>query len=895
MEPIAAQQHVVALALERILFMKAVLSAFNRGRISPLALARTDFKRTAMSAEVMTNFMPRALGSMMLRPGMGYIGATKSNAAAFTIPFVFATDDTARLELTDSVMRVWKNDALITRPSVTSAITNGTFTTDVASWTDVDTGSAVSDWVAPGFMRLTGTGSADARRRQQVTCSGGNIGVVHALNIDINRGPVLIRVGSSAGGEQYVAETSLSEGYHSLAFTPTGDFYIDLFSYKEYGVLINSIVVASAGAMELTTPWVAASLDDVRWDQSGDVVFVACTGVRQRRIERRDNDSWSVVVYYSEDGPFMTANTGPITLTPSATSAQGDLTASAAMFTANDVGALYKLTHTGQTHTVSATGANQFSSSIRVTGTGTGRAFAVVITGTFVGTVTLQYSVSTPGNWLTASSWTAPVALSYEDGLDNQIIYYRIGIKTAEYTSGTAVCTVSSPTGSQTGICRVVTIASTTVANVVILSDFGDTTATDEWSESYWSARRGYPSSTALFDGRLCWAGKDRFWASVSDSFHSFDDTVEGDSGPINRSIGSGPVDKIYWMLALDSLILGAGGRIWEVRSTSFEEPITPTNVNIKPCGQGSSSVGGVLVDKTGAYVQKSGAALFEVKQGDNYKYDADDLAKHVPEIGDSEITRLAVQQQPETRIHCVRADGTAGILVFDPREEVQCWVDFETDGLVEDVIIEPGSVEDKVTYLVKRTINGSTVRYFERWAKESECVGGTLNKQADSFISASGSGATITGLSHLAAETVVCWADGQYKGSFTVTAGAISQAYTTGYVVGLPYTAQFKSSKLAAIIPEGAGLLCQKKRIAQLGIIARNIHPTGLEYGPDFDNLDALPLVEDGVAISTTAIREAYDEPMFPFDGSWDSDSRLCLQATAPKPVTLLACVLEL
>lgn len=877
--------------------MKAVLNAFNRGRISPLALARTDFKRTAMSAEVMTNWMPRALGSMMLRPGMGYIGATKSNAAAVTIPFVFAVDDTARLELTSNLMRVWKDDALITRPSVTTAITNGTFTSNISGWSDQDGGAAVSDWVAPGYMILTGTGTAAARRRQQVTCSGANIGVAHALDIDIARGPVLIRVGSTAGGEEYVAETSLSQGYHSLAFTPTGDFYIDLFSYKEYGVLINSIVVAGAGAMELTTFWGAAALDDIRWDQSGDVVFVACTGVRQCRIERRSNDSWSVVYYLSEDGPFMVPNIGPVTLTPSSTSAQGDLTSSAAMFTANDVGVLFKLTHTGQSEAVSASGANQFSDPIRVTGVAGARAFALVITGTFTATVTLQYSVSEPGAWLTAATYSAATALSYEDGLDNQVIFYRIGIKTGEYTSGTAACTISSPTGSQTGICRVVGIASATVANIVILSDFADTTATDEWSESYWSDRRGYPSATAIYEGRLWWAGKDRIWGSVSDNFHSFDDETEGDSGPLSRSIGSGPVDRIYWMLPMQRLILGAGGSIWSVRSSSLDEPITPTNFNLKDIsGQGSAALAGVKLDKNGCYIQRSGARLYEVSyDAAEYEYGADDLAKHVPEIGDPAIIRLAVQRQPETRVHCIRSDGTVAILIFDKREEVQCWVDFETDGEVEDVIVEPGTGEDKVTYLVKRTINGSTVRYFERWAMESECIGAAINKQADSFKSGSGSGASITGLSHLEGETVVCWADGEYKGEFIVSGGAIAQSYTSGYVVGLTYEARFKSAKLAAIIPDGAGLLCEKKRIARLGIMARNIHPTGLQYGPDFDTLDDLPMVEDGTQIDGDTVREEYDEPLFSFAGHWDTDARLCLKASAPKPVTLLACVMEL
>jgi hypothetical protein len=41
--------------------------------------------------------------------------------------------------------------------------------------------------------------------------------------------------------------------------------------------------------------------------------------------------------------------------------------------------------------------------------------------------------------------------------------------------------------------------------------------------------------------------------------------------------------------------------------------------------------------------------------------------------------------------------------------------------------------------------------------------------------------------------------------------------------------------------------------------------------------------------------VRETYDEKMFGFKGEWDTDARLCLRATAPRPVTLLACVIDL
>src|SRR5882762_9666556 len=127
----------------------AALYAFNRGVVSKLALARTDLKRTALSAEVMTNWMPRVLGSMMLRPGLGFLGDTRSDLKAKMIEFVFSLTDKALVELTDLNMRVWISDALVTRVSVGTAVTNGTFAVDLTGWTNNDEAGATSSWTAP--------------------------------------------------------------------------------------------------------------------------------------------------------------------------------------------------------------------------------------------------------------------------------------------------------------------------------------------------------------------------------------------------------------------------------------------------------------------------------------------------------------------------------------------------------------------------------------------------------------------------------------------------------------------------------------------------------------------------------------------------------------------------
>jgi hypothetical protein len=527
--------------------------------------------------------------------------------------------------------------------------------------------------------------------------------------------------------------------------------------------------------------------------------------------------------------------------------------------------------------------------------------------------VTLQDSVGNPGDWVDATSgtFTTNAAISYDDTLDNQVIYYRIGMKSGAYTSGTAEALLSYSSGSQTGIARVTSVTSSTVVTAGVLDEFGNIGATSDWSESYWSAYRGYPSAVALYEGRLWRAGKDRMWGSISDAYAGYDDAFEGDAGPVSRSIGSGPVDTINWLLPLQRLLLGADGKIRTARSSSLDEPLTPTNFNIKAISaQGSAAVNGVECDTSAIFVQRSGIRVYEgAYDAGSYDYVASELTQLIPEIGEPGIIKIVVQHQPEKRIHCIRSDGTVALMVFDKQEEVTCWIDIELPGgFVEDAVVLPGSIEDQVYYTVRRTIDGGTVRYHEKWAMESQCRGFPEARLADSFSVYGGAAVTtIAGLGHLEGEEVVCWgwntatpflnaegvAIGRDLGTFTVTDGAITGLAdaVTNTVVGLTYTAQYKSTKLAYGI-QGGSALTMKKRVSQLGIIGRWLHARGLRYGPDFDFMDDLPQVEDGVEVDENDMRSAYDEEQFAFPGTWSTDSRLCLEAASPRPATVLACV---
>lgn len=886
------------------------LIQFNRGIVSPLALARIDVKRIAMAAQTQTNWISRTIGYMFMRPGLQFIGEINGDLKTKMMRFVFAQDDVAQLEQTPNVMRVWINDALLSRPSVGTAVTNGTFPVDLTGWTNADDAGATSSWTAPNYMQLVGNGTAFAVRRQQVTVAGADVGIEHGIRIVIERGPVTLRIGSTVGGDEYLSETTLFTGTHSLSIVPTGSFYIQFSSRLTRKVWVSQCTIEAAGVVSVPTPWGATNLANIRYDQSGDVIFAACSGLQQRRIERRgarpNARGWSVVLYQANDGPFNVENTGTTTLTPSAITGNITIAASAALFNAKHVGALFSITSVGQQVTTTSAVSGTPTSSIRVTGVGDARTFSIVISGNnSTSTVDLQRSYDN-ATWASValSSYTTNITTTANDGLENQIVYYRLNL-TTRVAPDTITMTLRIGSGSIRGVIRVTDFTDSKNIGAEVLSDLGATSASMVWQEGNWSDLRGWPTSARLHEGRLWWSGKNGVWGSVSDAYDSFDQTIVGDSGPINRTIGSGPVDTIQWMASLKGLLLGAQGAEWTARASSLDEPLTPTSFNLKSSSnQGSGAVESLKVDQSCYFVNRSGVKVFDLSFDlRSYDYFANDLMKLCPELALGGIVRMDVQRLPETRVHCIRSDGVALVGVIDKAEEVICWQQVQTDGVIEDVAVLPavtGGLEDQVYYVVQRTINGSTRRYLEKWAQETECRGDVLNKQADAFIVYQGVATTvISGLSHLEGKQVVVWADGADIGTddstsawtqrYTVSGGSVTLASrVSNAVIGLAYTAPFLSAKIGLM--GEVSPLNQQKRIGHIGMVLGYTHPRGVRYGAALDvtQMDDMPLIENGTQIGTTT-EASYDENLIEFPGTWTTDARVALLGAAPRPCTVM------
>jgi hypothetical protein len=902
---------------------RVALLAFNRGEVSKQALARVDVERLRLSAETQENFLPYVLGPMMLRPGMEYIGSVNDNLTGRLVPFVFSNDDLALIEFTDEVARVWvvdgDDETLVTREAVDTVVTNGDFS-DATGWTETETGAGATVTIAGGKLNLESpVAGGVALVERTVGISGADENTEHAFRIVVDRGPVIFRCGVSSGSDSIVPEVMLGTGTHSIAFTPgTSPLYIQFETRTAQKKIVDSITIEAAGVMELPTPYTDDYLNLLRYTQSGDIVFIACEGLQQRKIERRSTTSWSIVLYQSDDGPFATANLTDTTMTPGALIGNTTLTASRGVFRTTQEGALFRLFSSGQTEGASLAAENTFTDAIRVTGVGDeARRFSITITGTWTGTLTLQRSFdsATSGFVDLTQTWTGNVDTTFTDDFDNSIVWYRVGFNTGDYGSDTAVIELAFPGGGDAGIARITEVTARTVAEVEILTPFSSLAATTNWAEGDWSDRLGWPSSVAFHDGRLWWAGRDKIWGSVSDSYDSHDIDYEGDAGPINRSVGFGPVDTINWLMSLNRLIVGREGSETSIRSSSLDEPLTPTNFSLKDCStQGSAAVQAVRVDTRGIFVQQSGRRAYELGYDPEAQdYSAGDLTRLNMEIGAEEFLEIDVQRQPDTVVYFTRGDGQVACLLYEKRDQVEAWWRIVTDGEVESCAVLPGTLEDKVYFIVKRTIDGTNVRYLEKMARRDQCRGLPEGRLADCHLMYSGSAVTtISGLDHLEGEEVVVWGwntsspftvtlpDGTTQtvgkdlGTFTVSSGSISGLpAVTDACVGLTYSGKFKSAKLAYAAQRGTALL-QDKRVDQVGLILIDTHHDGIEYGGDFTTMDSLPDVVEGADVNDHVIWEDYEIPMTTLPGRWGGDARLCLRATAPRPCTVAAAVIQ-
>lgn len=776
---------------------------------------------------------------------------------------------------------------------------------------------------------------------QTIALADGLSGV--AVRIDVTRGPVIFRVDTPDGPA--VFDTELETGYHSIAIPPSmGDYTFEFESRLQREIIVKSIAFEAAGPLVL--PYYAdggydadyfagdfANIKKVRHYQTGDQMFMACDGKAPSAIERRSKVSFSHVIFRPEDGPFSADVTvKQVKLMCDTTEGNGKLYADRPFFRDGHVNALFQVFNQGYDQTFTLGAENVFTDPIRVTGTAfiqdhvfySQRWITRTAQGYYYGSLTHRKSLDDKDAGYTLFGWprvnettgattrkggTLNITGTMSDWIDgnNQIIWHKFGFIDGKYSYGSITIRQQYNWGGGYGQCRVTKVVSSTECEVEILKPFYKAEYSDNWKEGEWSSFRGWPTAVGVTESRLFWAKKDQMYGSVSDIYDSHDIEADesGDSAAISRSVSTtGTVDNIRWILPLGRLTVGTEAGVSTIRSSSYDEPLTGSAFTARlATTQGAApDMPPVRIDSRAIYAHRCGTKLMELAYNAQIQdYQARDLNLLNNEILKDGIEIFAVQRQPDTRVHVVRPDGTVAVFMNDVAEEVDCWFTVETDGVVEDVAVLPGEAEDAVYYIVQRSTSAGTRRFLEKWSLEAEVenglVGGDSYVREPTEIDAFGH---LEGLEVVAIRGDEVLADGSDDLPYgVITNGRVyidgtPAVVTTDLKVGLPYTAKYKSPKLAYGGTIGTALL-QNKSIVGFGFLLADAHKNGLHFGPDFDLMDPMPTIEDDEAQDENTVYGHYDANMTMWGGGITSDARICLTCAAPYSAVVLGTVFQI
>ncbi|MFN3856537.1 MAG: hypothetical protein ACK4RV_02225 [Caulobacter sp.] len=642
---------------------------------------------------------------------------------------------------------------------------------------------------------------------------------------------------------------------------------------------------------EIPSPYLTADLtrDDgsfgVRYEQSGDVIYLACRGHKPRTLTRLSNTKWVMAEFEPDGGPFKDENLDEsITVTATGTMTVGGtvtITASEAIFQADHVGALFRL----ELEDGADVKAWQVRTSTDVNDIR--RAGLKFYKCTQVGPVDTTDKPAICGEDLPVHTrgryWDGTGEEQKGDGAVGSIgvewEYLHAGygwVRIAGYSSGTSV-------------------------TATVLSRLPDELATDathRWAFGAWSEVEGWPDNVCFFRERLTFTRDQFVWHSVSGGFDDFKAMEHGEVRPdsaVSISVQSAQGNPIEWITPYqDALFIGTNGGEHVLQSQTTQQPYGPGNTQQDP----QTAWGGVGVDPVvcGAgvvFVERLGRKLRLLVQEDNW--DAVDLNKYHGVLP-AAVTSVAWQQNPHETLWCGLANGELRGLTLQVKDNVVGWHPHDLAGEVESVAVipAPDGGRDDLWVIVKRTIDGVDVRYVEYRAAEYEAGDDrSLAIYAASALTYDGTATTtLSGLGHLEGETVQVMANGAAHPDCIVDGGEIElNVEATKAVVGLamPYNARLMPLDAGAMLGTAQA---RTKRVHSVDI--RLLDSLGGALGPAFGATDVIEYRLHGMDMDAAPPLYTGDKQV-QFPGDYEGQATIALEGDGPFPFTMLALFPEL
>jgi len=362
------------------------------------------------------------------------------------------------------------------------------------------------------------------------------------------------------------------------------------------------------------------------------------------------------------------------------------------------------------------------------------------------------------------------------------------------------------------------------------------------------------------------------------------------DDDAVTFRLDAPQLQVIRHIVPLARLVLLTNTGEWVVHGDGDSGALAPASINPRQHGWfGASRAFPSVVGNVCLYVQEGGTRVREVRFNQEIdglgSRDLSVLASHL--FDDYTIVRTEYQKKPHSVVWALRSDGALLGLTYVPEEEAIGWHRHDTvNGVIEDICVLPEEGEDVLYLVVRREIDGNTVRYIERMAPRPINFTGTLLAAAGVFVDSSitktgASSVSVTGLDHLEGEEVYGLADGVKFGPLTVEGGAITLATAASTVhVGLRITAQFETLDLDVA---NSGARDRLKRVQSVGLVTvasgRGFY-AGKRGGMLYQH-------QAPAGYDTATIKTGYEEVTI--KTGFDEHGRILVQHTDPTPLTVV------
>ncbi len=632
-------------------------------------------------------------------------------------------------------------------------------------------------------------------------------------------------------------------------------------------------LLSGAVPYTVTTPYTDAGMlnPDGSWAlshvQTGDVVYLAGGGQPPQKLSRLSASNWTLAQFDPDTGPFMDMNEDDaITVTISATTGSITITASSGIFTADHVGALFRIERKD------AEGLSPW--------------------------VTLNYYnlndyCLSDGKTYKATNYTGTQANA------TQPTHTRGKAWDGPTNAGSAIEWQYIDSGY--GVARITGYTSPTSVTATVITDFQFpqqiiATGTRRWQFGAWGDHNEYPTHVTLWRDRLVFSGVRDVWLSESADYEKFGPDSFGEiltDSAVNVRIQSRDNNAIRWMESTNALLVGTAAAEFAITESTTSEPFGPANVKaVAKSHWGGAGVPPAKVGGAVFFVEKALGRVREVVYDpESAPYAARDvtlLAEHITKSG---IVGLAHQKSPESIIWAVRADGVLLGFTYEVDQDVYAWHRHPFSGVVEavQVIPSPNGDRDDVWLSVKRTIDNNVVRYIER----IESFLGSTDSSDQAFHVECGltySGVPVTavsGLDHLEGKTVKVVTDGAVHPDRTVVGGAISLDIEAEVVhVGLGYVGRVRTMRLEGGSAEGTS----QGKVKRVGkVVVRVNRSLGGKAGPSFDDMQALQYRTPPNPMDAPPPLYSGDK-ILAWTSGFETDGYICIEQDQPLPFDLVS-----